>query len=57
MELPKSKIKPFLKIADDELNLQKLDTNVVVNQLEEQMRLRDESIDKHVQRQLRARRL
>jgi hypothetical protein len=57
MELPKSKIKPFLKIADDELNLQKLDTNVVVNQLEEQMRLRDESIDKHIQRQLRARRL
>lgn len=57
MELSKSKIKPALKIADAELNLQRLDTNVIVNYLEEQIRLREESVEKHIQRQLRARRL
>jgi len=54
MQLNKPKIKPELKIADDFLNLRQSATNVIVQQLEEQIKLRELSIEKHI---LRSRKL
>jgi len=45
MKLPKQKIKPELKIADDFLDIQSMNT-VLVEQLEESIRMREMSIEK-----------
>ena len=41
-----SDIKPKLKIADKFLDLKTLDTNIILNHLDEQIRLREAPIDK-----------
>ena len=48
MKFPKSKVKPERKLTDDFLDLRGLDTNVVIEQLEESMKLREMPIEKHL---------
>ena len=48
MKFPKSKIKPERKLTDDFLDMRGLDTNVVIEQIEENMKLREMSIEKHL---------
>ncbi len=45
------KLKPELKIADEFLDLKTLDTNVILNHLEEQIKLREMSIEKRLKRE------
>jgi hypothetical protein len=40
------KLKPELKIADKMLDLKTLDTNIILNHLDEQIKLRETPIEK-----------
>lgn len=53
MEQIKQKIKPKFKIADDFLDLRTLDTNVIINQLEEKMKIREMPVDKQISMKLK----
>ncbi len=44
------KLKPTFKLAEDFLGLRTAETNAVVEQLEENMRLREMPIEKHIRR-------
>ncbi len=50
MQTHKPKIRPELKIADDFLDLRTADTNVIIQQLEENMKLREMPLEKQIQR-------
>jgi hypothetical protein len=50
MNLPERKIKPALKLADDVLGLKKAEPGVIVQHLEEQMKLRELPLEKHILR-------
>ncbi len=50
MEKPKQKLKPEFRIADDFLNLKTTDTNIVIQQLEENMKIREMPLEKQIQR-------
>lgn len=50
MQLNKPKIKPALKLADDFLDLRNVEKNVIIQQLEEHMQLRELPIEKHILR-------
>ena len=53
MKPTKPSIKPELKIADNCLNLLTQETNVIVQHLEEQIRLRELPLEKQIQKSLR----
>lgn len=44
------KVQPEFKLADEFLDLKTLNTNVVVQHLEEQMKLREMPIEKHLKK-------
>jgi hypothetical protein len=48
----KSKIKIDLKLADDFLLLKTMDTNAVVQKLEDNMKLREMPIEKHIKKEI-----
>lgn len=48
-----SKIKPDIKLMDTPFDLRTLDTNVIVDFLEDQIKLREDKIEEHVKKQLR----
>ena len=48
-----SKIKPDIKLMDTPFDLRTLDTNVIVDFLEDQVKLREDKIEEHVKKQLR----
>ncbi len=45
-----NKIKPELKIADKFLDLKTLDTNIILNHLDEQIQLRELPVEKRLKR-------
>lgn len=47
------KVKPELKIADEFLDLRTIDTSVIVEHLEEQIKLREMGIEKQFGRKLK----
>lgn len=53
MKQQERKIKPQFKIADEYLDLRTVDTNVIVDFLEEQIRLREAPLEEHAERLLR----
>jgi hypothetical protein len=55
MEQRKQKVKPEFKIADDFLDLRAQDTNVVIQQLEENMRIREMPLEKQISMKARLR--
>jgi hypothetical protein len=48
--LPKRKIEPEFRLADAALGLKELDTNIIVNQLEENIRIRELPLEKQLRR-------
>ena len=50
MEAKKSKLKPEFKLSKDFLDLRNIDTNVLVNYLEEQIKLREMSVEKKLKK-------
>ena len=50
METKKSKLKPEFKLSKDFLDLRNIDTNVLVNYLEEQITLREMSVEKKLKK-------
>ncbi len=48
----KQKIKPFLQLSDDVLDLRTLDTNIIVAHLEEQIKLREMPVDQQAKKKL-----
>ncbi len=52
LERHASKIKPTLRVADDILNLTTLDTNVLVKHLDEQIRLREMSVESRFKKKI-----
>lgn len=56
MRPTKPRIKPVYKLANEALDLRELDTNAVIEQLEENMKLRELTIEQHL-RKLSKRRL
>jgi len=48
-----SKIKPDIKLLDVPFDLRTLDTNVIVDFLEDQIKLREDKVEEHVKKQLR----
>jgi len=48
----KSKVKIDLKLADEFLTLKTMDTNVIVQKLENSMKMREMSIEKHLKRDI-----
>ena len=48
-----SKIKPDIKLLDTPFDLRTLDTNVIVDFLEDQIKLREDTVEEHVKKQLR----
>ncbi len=44
------KLKPELKIADKFLDLKTLDTNIILNHLDEQIRLREMPVEKRLKK-------
>jgi len=48
-----SKIKPDIKLLDTPFDLRTLDTNVIVDFLEDQIKLREDKVEEHVKKQLR----
>lgn len=55
MQPPKPRIKPVFKLANEALGLHDLDTNVVIEQLEANMKLRELPMEQHIRRQRRLR--
>lgn len=53
MKQPKLRAKPELKIADNFLDLRTQETNVIVQHLEEQIKLRELPLEKQIQKSLR----
>jgi len=49
----KSKLKPKYQLADEYLDLRTLDTNVIVEHLEEQIRLRETAVDRKLSKLLK----
>lgn len=47
------KLKPKMKIADDYFDLRTLDTNITIEYLEEQIKLREASVEKKLSRLLK----
>jgi len=52
MKLEKSKLKPEFKIADEFLEMKSFD-NAIIEHLQEQIELREMSIEKHAKRLLK----
>ncbi len=50
IEKKENKIQPEFKLADEFLDLKTLDTNVVVKHLEEQIKMREMPIEKHLKK-------
>ncbi len=48
-----TKLKPTFKLADEFLDLKKLDTNVFVQQLEESIKFREQPVEVQARRKLR----
>ena len=48
----KTKIQPHFKLAEDVLDLQTLKTNVIIEHLEESIRLREMPIEQHLRKKL-----
>lgn len=46
------KIKPELKIADKFLDLKTLDTNIILNHLDEQIKMREMPVEKRLKKDL-----
>lgn len=44
------KIKPEMKIADKMLDLKTMDTNIILNHLDEQIKLREAPIEKKIKK-------
>lgn len=53
----KNKLKPTFRLAEDFLDLRTQDTNLVVQQLEEQIKLREMPLEKHIESLRRLKRL
>lgn len=49
----KTRLKPELKLADEAFDLRNLDTNIIIEQLEHNMVLRETPIPKQVQQKLK----
>jgi hypothetical protein len=47
-----SKLKPELKLADKFLDLKTLDTNIILNHLDEQIQVREMSVEKRLKKDL-----
>ncbi len=45
-----NKIKPELKIADKMLDLRTMDTNIILNHLDEQIKLREAPLEKRIKK-------
>jgi hypothetical protein len=45
-----NKIKPELKIADKMLDLKTMDTNIILNHLDEQIKLREAPLEKRIKK-------
>ena len=52
MELPKSKIKPTFKLANDFFDVKEIN-NVLIEQIEENIKIREMSIEKQLRRQIK----
>ena len=48
--MKKSKLAPDLKFADKFLDLKTLDTNIILNHLDEQIKLRDMPVEKRLKK-------
>lgn len=46
----KPKVQPTFKLADNFLNLRQLDTNVIIEQLEENIRRREMPLESHIRK-------
>ncbi|MEM2916409.1 MAG: hypothetical protein QXT19_03585 [Candidatus Woesearchaeota archaeon] len=46
----KPKVKPLLKLADDFLDLRTADTNLIIQQLEENMKIRNMPLEQQLHR-------
>ena len=47
------KLRPKMKIADDYFDMRTMDTNITIEYLEEQIKLREAAIEKHLKMRLR----
>jgi hypothetical protein len=50
MEQQKPKVKPVMKLASDFFDLRTTDTNIVIAQLEEKMKMREMPLEKQLRR-------
>lgn len=48
-----TELKPEFKLAEDYLDLRTLDTNVIIDYLEEQIKLRETAVEKQFSQQLK----
>ena len=53
LEKPQTKIKPTFKLADDFFDLKKINTNVIIEQLEENIKLREMPVEVQVKKRLK----
>lgn len=53
IKIPESKIKPLIKLSPEQLDLRTLDKNLVLNFLDEQIKLRELPIEAHLKKALR----
>ena len=53
LKLPESKLRPAFKLSQDQIDLRTLDKNVVMDFLDEQMKLREQPIEAHLKKALR----
>jgi len=52
MEKPKSKLQPQFKLADEFLDLRTMNTNMVIEQLEQNIKLREMPLEQQLKRKL-----
>lgn len=50
--MEKSKLRPQFKLADEYLDLRTMDTNIIVDYLEEQIKLREAAVEKKLKERL-----
>ena len=53
LKLPESKIRPSFKLSEDQVDLRTLDKNIVLDFLDEQMKMREQPIEAHLKKALR----
>lgn len=47
------KVKPEFKMLDDPIDLRTMDTNIIVDYLEDQIKLRDQKVEEHLRSKLK----